>query len=43
MEERAKSVGKGGEFYYISPANGDWFTKNVTEGNAAEARWSYRI
>lgn len=22
---------------YISPANGDWFKGNITEGNAAEA------
>ena len=36
METRAKAVGVGGELYYINPANGDWFTKNRTEGDAAE-------
>ena len=37
MEQRAKQVGKGGELYYINPANGDYFTKNLTEGARAEA------
>jgi alpha-L-arabinofuranosidase len=37
MEARAKQVGVGGELYYISPANGDWFKLNATEGDAAEA------
>ena len=37
MEKRAEEVGVGGQLYYISPANGMWFTGNSTEGNAAEA------
>ena len=37
MEARAKTVGMGGKLYYISPANGDWFKLNVSEGDKAEA------
>jgi hypothetical protein len=37
MEARARSVGIGGKLYYISPANGDWFKMNTSEGNSAEA------
>ena len=37
MEARAAAVGVGGQLYYINPANGDYFTKNTSEGDAAEA------
>jgi len=37
MEARARALGVGGTMYYISPSNGDYFTRNVSEGNAAEA------
>lgn len=35
MEARAAAVGVGGQLYYINPANGDYFTKNITEGERA--------
>jgi hypothetical protein len=37
MEARARALGVGGQLYYISPANGDYFTKNVSMGERAEA------